>query len=71
MVKSLESARADEWDNVVSCHAGHGSVQTWNLQRYSIGKHTLTSKHSVQGARPQVNCLYGYTNVRFPINDKI
>ncbi|XP_064385749.1 WD repeat-containing protein 36-like isoform X4 [Halichondria panicea] len=50
---AAESVRADEWDGVVTCHAGHGSIQTWNLNKYTIGQHTLSSKHADLGAKPK------------------
>ena len=50
-----ESTRSHEWDSVVSCHAGHSSAQTWNLQKCVIGRHSLTSKHVDSGARPVVS----------------
>ncbi len=53
-VYSSESVRADEWDGVVTCHAGHGSIQTWNLNKYTIGQHTLSSKYAHLGAKPKV-----------------
>ena len=52
-----ESTRSHEWDSVVSCHAGHNSAQTWNLQKCVIGRHSLTSKHVDSGARPVVSKL--------------
>ena len=53
-----ESTRSHEWDSVVSCHAGHNSAQTWNLQKCVIGRHALTSKHVDSGARPVVSKQY-------------
>ena len=40
-----ESTWSHEWDSVVSCHAGHNSAQTWNLQKCVVGRLMLTSKH--------------------------
>ena len=53
-----ESTRSHDWDSVVSCHAGHSSAQTWNLQKCVIGRHSLTSRHVDSGARPVVSYMY-------------
>ena len=47
-----EMTRAQEWDSVVTCHAGFHSAQTWNMHNHAIGKHKLRSLH--KAAKPLV-----------------
>ena len=54
---TVENARGDDWDTIVTCHSGqHASTaRTWHLHRHSIGKHKLKSKFTQEGAKPVVS----------------
>lgn len=53
----IEDTRRYEWDSIVSCHVGHKAAHTWSLQNKAIGKHTLVSVHSSEGATPSCACI--------------
>uniref|UniRef100_A0A7M5V3L5 Small-subunit processome Utp21 domain-containing protein n=1 Tax=Clytia hemisphaerica TaxID=252671 RepID=A0A7M5V3L5_9CNID len=52
---AAESARAYDWDNVVTCHLGHGKAHTWNSQNRCIGKYTFKCK-SKDNQKIVANC---------------